>query len=181
MRDPISRNISSFFQNLETLLLYDYRAKLKAETPEAIAQDLRRLFFENFLTEDRISRIDANPLTWLDEELKNVFQLDVFQQEFPKEKGYEICNYSPSTKLLLIRLDTNKCWMQSFQSFLGSNQFALSQANTGNRKAYSAIYETFLKELQLPSNYVENVYRSRYSRHFYTDAENAAFIAKWTK
>ena len=59
VREPISRNVSSFFQNLEFRLSYDYRSKLQSRGREAVVADVQRLFEENYLDRRAMERIDA--------------------------------------------------------------------------------------------------------------------------
>ena len=180
VREPISRNVSSFFQNLdEYRLSYDYRARLQSESHATVAADIGRLFDENYLKAEAMERIDANPLTWFDCELKAVFGVDVYASEFPVQKGYQIYE-SERAKVLMLRLeDLKRTHSSALKEFLGIDDFALVMANTGEAKAYSELYGSFLRNLTLPSEYIEELYGSRYARHFYTDDEIRAFRARW--
>lgn len=180
-RDPIARNISSFFQNLDTLLCYDYQELSKTRSIASIVHELVNLYNNHYLNEDKLESIDANPLTWFDKELKQVFDVDVFSSKFPVENGYEIYD-TPRARVLLIRLeDLNKCYAESFHKFLGIENFSLVAANTGQKKAYSNIYEAFLREIHFSKAYIDEVYNSKYARHFYTELENKVFRSKWLR
>ena len=179
LREPISRNISSFFQNLETLLSYDFRSKLETTSVDRVIDDLLALFAENYIVDGAIERSDANPMTWFDKELKNVFGVNVYATPFPSERGYATYE-TPRARVLLLRLeDLTRHNGEPVKEFLHSRDFKLVSANQGRDKDYSQLYEAFVKRLALPTSYVESIYRSRYSTHFYTPKERDRFRAKW--
>src|SRR5262245_58222199 len=100
VREPISRNVSSFFYNLDFLLSYNFRSRLESMGKEAVLEDLKSLFRKSVLEKGALERFDANPLTWFDSELKFVFGIDVYSTRFPADKGY--CTYAgPRVRVLL--------------------------------------------------------------------------------
>ncbi len=179
VREPISRNVSSFFQNLEFRLSYDYRSELQRKGKEAVAAEIQRLFDVNYLDPWAMERVDANPLTWFDSELKAVFGVDVYASDFPTKKGYQIYE-SDRARVLLLRLeDLNRIHSAALKEFLQLDDFTLVSANTAEAKAYSELYEIFLRDLTLPASYVDDLCNSRHARHFYTDAEIKHLRARW--
>jgi len=181
LREPISRNISSFFQNVDTLLSYDYRSKLRSTSREMVVEDLRRLFDKNYLHDGAIEQFDANPLTWFDTELKSVFDVDVYSSKFPTDKGYATYD-TPRARVLLLRLeDLARNHSEAFKTFLHITDFTLVTKNTGRTKEYSDLYEAFVRDLVLPTNYLDKVYESKYTRHFYTEQEIERFRARWRR
>lgn len=178
-REPISRNISAFFENLEVSLLdADHRYGIRSDyygfditlDGENI-DELVRLFFER-LYHDR-------PLVFFDEELKTVFGVDVFASDFPVSRGYKIYE-GERADVLLVRLESlNRCARDAFKEFLGIEDFALVNANVGGDKAYSSLYERCKESIVLPQAYIDRMYDSKYMLHFYCDEEIAGFRAKW--
>ncbi|NEP62510.1 MAG: sulfotransferase family 2 domain-containing protein, partial [Symploca sp. SIO2G7] len=67
VRDPIARNVSAFF---ETLHLLEKSNQQKLMTSND-GQDLTQLFLSKFYAHDA-------PINWFDDELKPVFEIDVF-------------------------------------------------------------------------------------------------------
>ena len=181
VREPIARNVSSFFQNLETRMFFDYRSRLASSGQEAAVAEVTRLFYENYLDDRAIDRIDANPMTWFDSELKQVFGVDVYASEFPKTRGYRIYEAERARVLLLRLEDLDRVHAEALKEFLQIDQFALVKANTGEAKAYSELYDAFLGDLVLPPEYVDEIYGSRYARHFYSEPEIQEFRARWKK
>jgi hypothetical protein len=178
-REPVGRNISAFFENLDVEPLYvgqqykiqsDYYGFEVTISLEHI-DPLARLFFERF-PHDR-------PLEFLDQEIKAVFGVDVFATAFPKSKGYKIYK-AENVDLLLIRLENlNECARDAFDEFLDLQDFALVNKNIGSKKIYAPIYREFRNSVALPDSYIERMYTSRYVQHFYSKEEIARFRTKW--
>jgi hypothetical protein len=178
-REPVSRNISTFFENLEVEPLgtdqqyriqsdyYGFEITLNVEDIDKLVQ----LFFER-VHHDR-------PLVFFDQEIKVVFGIDVFSSEFPKLKGYKIFQ-EDHADVLLIRLENlDDCAHDAFREFLGIEALTLIDTNVGNKKAYAPLYRRFKDVITLPDIYIDRLYNSRYMRHFYSEEEIARFRAKW--
>ena len=136
VRDPVSRNVSSFFQNLEFHLSYDYRSKVQYESRETMVADIRRLFEEHYLDREAMEQIDTSPLTWFDSELKAVFDVDVYASEFPREQGYQIYESEKASVLLLRLEDLNRNHLTALKGFLRIKDFTLVTKNTAEGQAY---------------------------------------------
>ena len=178
-REPIGRNISAFFENLEvTPLDADGRFHVRSDYygfDVALDEDnidvLTRFFFDK-LYHDR-------PLVFFDEELKAVFGVDVFASQFPVSRGYQIYE-GERADVLLLRLESlNQCARDAFSEFLGIEEFTLVNTNVGSEKAYSSLYRRSRERIALPQAYIDRMYESKYTRHFYSDEEIAGFRAKW--
>ena len=178
-REPIGRNISTFFENLEVEPLdagHRYRIQSDYYGFEGVftmedVDELARLFFER-LYHDR-------PLVYFDEEIKGVIGIDVFASEFPTSKGYKIYE-GERADVLLIRVENlDDCARDAFAEFLGIEGFTLTNTNIGSAKAYAPLYKKFRESVILPEDYVERMYASKYMRHFYSEEEIARFRAQW--
>lgn len=178
-REPIGRNISTFFENLDVELLegdnryriqsdyYDFEIVANLENTDELVD----IFFEK-LYHDR-------PLVFFDQEIKSVFGVDVFSGEFPISKGYKVYE-GELADVLLIRLESlNECAAEAFKEFLNIEELALLDTNVGGEKAYAPIYKEVKDSIVLPESYVERMYTSRYTRHFYSEREIARFRARW--
>lgn len=179
-REPIARNISTFFENLEVKLLdsgdqYEIKSDYYDIDPTIVKldhmQELIDLFFD---------RLDHDsPLTFFDRELKEVFGVDVFASEFPKARRYKIYR-DEKADVLLIRLENlNDCVCDAFKEFLNIEEVTLIDTNIGSEKVYAPLYERFKDAVVLPESYVERMYTSKYMQHFYSEEEIAKFRAKW--
>lgn len=174
VRDPIAKNISSFFlSGLELVLNYRLEDKIKYMNTDDIVKELVNLFSEKYHHEV--------PLTWFDRELKSIFGIDVYSSGFPKEKGYKIYQ-SKDVNVLLLKLENlNEVAREAFKEFMGIEDFNLVTANGADEKPYYEIYKKFLNTVNLPDSYINKMYESKYAQHFYTGAEIEYFKAKWRR
>jgi hypothetical protein len=169
VRDPIARNISDFFQ------VIDYQIPNFTARYNAGEIDIETVL-DTFLNRYNHEFV----LRWFDEELQPALGIDVYDTNFPRERGYhmyqnELCD------LLLIKLEQlDECREEAFQRFLGLDNFQLVKANVAEEKQYADAYREFRRCITLPESYVQAVYSSRFVRHFYTDDEIEQFRAKWS-
>lgn len=171
VRDPIATNVSGFFQNHEWWPR-ELRAECRNGSPGCIPE-LTRMFLTNYPHDV--------PITWFDMEMKPVFGVDVYSSDFPKRKGYKIFDGEFADVLLLKLESLDDCATEAFRTFLGVEGFTLLRANISSEKWYSVLYREFLKHLSLSQSYVEGMYDTIHTRHFYTEDEIDAFRAKWIR
>lgn len=179
VRDPIARNISAFFQGANMIItesdhqvilkskIYDYEMNFTTEGIEK----LTKIFLHKFDNE--------TPLVFFDREFKGVLGIDVFSSKFPKSKGYKIYEGEHIDVLLMRLEDLDKIASEAFKDFLGIEGFTLVKSNISKEKDYADIYRKVLDSLRLPSSYIEEMYTSKYSQHFYSEEEISTFKAKW--
>jgi hypothetical protein len=181
-RDPIARNVSTFFENLQvsstndsdTLIIGSDYYDISPTTVELNdIHELEVLFFEK-LHHD-------TPLEFFDRELKAVFGVDVYNNDFPKSTGYQIFN-DKIADVLLIRLeDINRCAGEAFKRFLNIDNFKLKNENVGSDKLYSELYTRFKQQITFPKSYIDRFYNSKFMRHFYSKEEIKRFLKLWNK
>lgn len=174
-REPIARNLSAFFY------AWGYWCPDLLEKfndlnnhPEEI-QEITDRFVENF----HHQRI----LDWFDKELAPNFGFDIYKEEFHPEKGYQIYR-TPGLNLLIIRLeDLNRCLQTALEDFFGVSypDYKTKTKNQSQSREYNHLYKDFLNDTNLPQEYVDFVYNSRYARFFYTDSELDSFKKRWVK
>ncbi|HMQ51119.1 MAG TPA: putative capsular polysaccharide synthesis family protein [Anaerolineae bacterium] len=173
VRDPIARNLSSFFEILDLEYKhhgYHHRIQEGNGAVPSAAQ-LANTFLQEFPHE--------TPLIWFDRELKGVFGIDVYAQPFPHAKGYELYR-GDRVEVLLLRLeDLNRCTAPAFKEFLNLDQVDLVKVNVGQQKYYSKAYTEVLNSVKLPESYLDQMYSSRYATHFYSPDEVQRFRANW--
>lgn len=174
VRDPITRNISGFFEAFDRYfpkVANEYNSNnIKMEDR---IDELTNLFLENYN--------HTVPIVWFDLNLKPVFGIDVYEQEFPTSIGYKIY-HGVHADLLLFRLENlNSCAHQAFTEFLGLDQFDLLSTNIAKNKPYYTAYQKFLNTIKLPDSYIDQMYTSKFAKHFYTEEEIVAFKSRWSK
>lgn len=171
VRDPVARNVGSFFHNLGHYLP-NWQARWKAGN---LSMDE---IVDAFLNDGEIHHT-AN--VWFDVEFKSVLGIDVYAVPFQMRTGYQFYAEPPKVDLLLIRLeDLDRVADSVMEKFLGLRDFKLYPSNIGDEKDYAEIYRAF-KTTPLPLSYVEKIYQTRFAHHFYTDEELGAFTRKWTQ
>ncbi len=179
VRDPVRRNVSSFFQNLEPMFDFWPAEELKTRSADEVAARLVELFLDSYVAGNLPVEHDGDPLTWFDVELKPVFGVEVFAKPFPVTRGYEIYA-GTNSRVLLVRLeDLDRVAQPAFAEFLGADVGHVVQRNDASDKVYADVYRRFKHLLKMPCQYLDRMYSSRYSRHFYTEGEIAKFRSSW--
>ena len=169
VRDPVARNISDFFHGLQEIIPDCERLYEAGLLSIEEVQDAFLTKFDHHIT----------PKVWFDTQMKTVFKIDVYARPFPSQKGFEIYRDGNNARLLLIRLeDMNRVANQAMTEFLQIKDFKLIQSNVGAEKPYASLYRNF-KKLPLPDLYLEEIYGTKFAKHFYTSQEIENFREKW--
>jgi len=180
VRDPVARNLGTFFEHIEVLSEDGDCWNLKSweyEFETRVCRDDQVRLIELFYEKCR----HDTPLVYFDREFRDVLGFDVFESEFPVERGYQISRRD-NADFLVIRLeDLNRCAAQAFSEFLGVDGFQLINRNVGGGKEYAEIYDRFKRIIKLPSDYLDRMYDSKFARHFYTEVEIAEFRKRWVR
>ncbi|KPA09281.1 family 2 glycosyl transferase [Candidatus Magnetomorum sp. HK-1] len=173
VRDPVARDISDVFQNIERDIPHVLNLNKQQATEEVLKHILNIL---NQFDE----KIDY-ACNWFDKEIKDVFEFDIFSNEFDKNQGYQIYSTKYSDILILRLENLSACHKKAFKEFLGIPNFTLLHDNTGKNKWYSEIYDQILKEIDISDYVLDKIYHSRYASHFYTKKECIDFKKKWNQ
>jgi hypothetical protein len=169
VRAPIPRMISSFFQYLP---VYVPEIKQGAQEQTLTGADLAGLFVTK--------RGDRSHEKWFDEQIKALFDLDVYATPFAHARGYHIYE-NPKARLLIIRLeDMSRVFEHAMHEFLSLPPFELTRTNVADKKWYAGLYNDFVNALRLPPSFVNEIHSSCYAEYFYTREELAASVARWT-
>lgn len=181
VRDPIARNISKFFQVIDTQLNYSYQKKIESIGMKNVIRELMELFFSKrcYESEDWESEHCSMPYSWFETELKSVFHIDVFSISFPESKGYKIYKNNRAEVLLLKVEKIQECSSLAFKEFLGIKNFRPLARNLASNKIYGESYRRFINSISIPRDYLDEFYSSYQVRHFYTDDEIENFKRKW--
>lgn len=156
VRDPISRNIAAFFQNLEKETTTQYMGH------NFEIDELRNIFLKTFDHEV--------PLNWFQTNMETNFGIDVYHYPFQISNGYQIIE-SNMVELLLMRYDLpNKIKTEVIKNFLGLDEFDIVNTNIGSEKYYASLYKKF-KMIKLPATYLDKMKKSKYFNHFYSKNE----------
>jgi hypothetical protein len=174
VRDPVARNISSFFEAFDRYFPeLDQELKKSGEPLENHIDRLVDTFLGGFNHQ--------TPLIWFDEHFRPVFDIDVYASDFPKSRGYEIYRGGKADLLLLRVENLNTCHKEAFREFLGIRDFELVFANVSQNKRYFSAYKKFMRQIKLPDEYLDRMYNSQFARYFYSSEEIAAFRGRWAQ
>jgi len=168
IRDPVARNVSSFFQVADL----QYGIDLTALEADDLGE-LTRLFLETFDEHEL-------PLRWLDDELRAATGVDLYESDFDAERGWSVTE-SDRARVLVLRTDRlADTFTGAVEAFLGRPGIALLQRNVSADKATGGLYDEFRRLPRLPEAYVDQMYNSRLARHFFADDELADLRRLWT-
>jgi hypothetical protein len=166
-REPASLEISGVFQNLDST----YREFLNPDGSlhyNSLLQYLESSLLNYNETESYYSK-------WFDEEMKEMFGIDVYESPFDFRNRYMIYE-TKGARLLLMRMeDLNSVFSSAFFQFLGVKT-TLSRANDASAKWYQADYKRIREHFQANPQLLKNVYQTRYARHFYPEWEDATSV-----
>jgi len=171
VREPISRIISSFFQNTEM-----YKNEVEGKKMEIDLQKSKALLLEIFQTD-----ICAIVEDWFDKEIKGNFNIDVFASEYDIAKKYDILHNNNYHLLLLKMEDLDEVFPNAIQEFLNIDEpLYIENTNVGENKHYAETYQTIKKTLKLTPQVIDQIINSKYFQHFYKNIESNT-IKKWSK
>lgn len=164
VRDPISQAISRFFFNFCKVDLQKYMDYHNCDISNM--KDLKSLFLREY---------DISvPLTWFKEQFFVVTGVNVYDYNFPKEKGV-LQIKKDNLKILILKLEAeNSVKETAIRSFLDLRNFTLCRKNTIKGRVGSDIdklYKKFKEEVELPEEYINYALQSKYTKQFYTEDE----------
>jgi hypothetical protein len=173
VRDPVARNLSSFFQNVDRFIP---NCAALYEAGRIGAAEITRAYLHGF-------HEHALPLTWFDEEMKAVFGIDVFAGDAVRSHNDRVFAYRRGgLDLLVLRTeDLDDVAPAALPEFLRIDTFTPRRANAASEKRYHRVYADVAEGLRLPETYLDAMYGSQYARFFYTAAEVERFRARWAR
>lgn len=165
VRDPIARNCSFYFANLDVLLGTE-DAHENVELSRVVGEFRNRFDHQGCLR-------------WFDGDFKPVLGVDIYEHPFPHDRGHARIT-TDRYDILVMRTDLDDASKKRcLEEFLGVEGLSLRPRNVGSRKPYAATYRKFLDALRLPESYVDEMLDSKYTRHFFSPDERASLRARW--
>jgi hypothetical protein len=162
VREPVAQAISAFFHG-------SGRRGILAGNPSVDALEA------TLLTEEWLRA----PLRWFDREFAPMFGIDVFGEAFDPAVGHGVIE-RPAVRVLLLRQENLTAAPDAVARFLGlDGSVPVPPRNEAAAKEYGARYREFLGAVKLTDPVLDQVYGSRYARHFYADSELDRFRRRW--
>jgi len=163
VREPVSREISSFFQNTEMYKSTLENRKLEIDTNKAKA------LLQEKLESNMIKGLEQ----WFEQEIKENFGIDIFSKPFNEKEKYIIFKQE-KVSLLLIRMeDLNTIFSKAIKKFLNlERKLELQNSNVGDNKYYAESYNQIKSDLKFAPEKIEEIISSQYFQHFYKQRED---------
>ena len=165
-RDPVARNISSFFHSLDYYLPGVDRSQ---PVPTATLLDA---FYARMRHEACVK--------WYFDEILEPFGIDVYATPFDHARAHQTYR-SDRADLIIFPFDLPDPRKAALiAEFLGIAPFTLHRTNEAADRADAALYKRFIAEARLDDTYLDWMYGSRFARHFFTPDQLAALRARWS-
>lgn len=169
VRDPIARSIADYFEGLGRL--YSKYEDMDVD----FYQDMN-----NFIEKEARVGKSGYIFEWFNHEIKEFFDIDIYQYDFDKKKGYQVIN-KDNIELLLIKTEKLTDCQEILGRFVGVKKFKLMNDNVGNQKIYKFAYNEAKQLIKIPDHIINFYYRENECMdHFYTENEKKKFIEKWS-
>lgn len=162
VREPISRNLSAFFQNFDR-----YKTDVRdVNDADGVLEDFTRIYDQDI------------PLTWLDQELRDQLGIDVYAHPFPKDERFL---YLSEHRTLIFRDDCPDSVKRTVLSDLLKREITVERDNSGAGKKYGDLYAKVKQKASFSREFFDRMYGSKYARRFLTDEELEGFRAKFSE
>lgn len=181
-RDPIAKNISTFFQwihfteneNTFRFSSHQYDMQFDIETPKNDLSILIEHFLKHFPHKTHEN--------WLQIEQQEVLNLPFKNYPFDLEKNYQIIE-NGKNKVLIIKLEAFKQpdYPKIIGDFCEVEHFEFQNANLTQEKEKYKPYQLFLEQIKIPQHLLNDLYESEFTKHYYTASEIENFRKKWEK
>jgi len=170
IREPVARNVSAFFLDIERFFPDFFQRYQKKELS---LDQIADVFLKEFPHD--------MPLDWFEVEIQSPFNIDVFATDYDEQKGYMIIE-NKNVSLLVIQLEKlNTCYKRAFSEFFGQFPEILLNTHVTSKDQSFGMYKDFLREVELPESYLDRMYDCKYVKHFFSEDEVKNFRKKWSQ
>lgn len=171
VRDPVAVFISNLFQNP---LLSGFRGLSQQGHP--IADAVRQEVTQKILAADAFDYIN----NWFDREMRQVFGIDVFEQPFCKQTGWQVYR-SDRAELLLLQLEKLDDEGWSAISTYCSHDVSRAVKNSRVASPHGQLYDEILNTVKFNEKFLTGIYSSKFASHFYSEEDLNTFRQKWQR
>lgn len=174
VRDPISMMISILFMDPELNFkdIIDKDEEVESKITEKI---------QKILETDDSEKWDI--CSWFDRVFNNELNIDIFNSDFDKEKGYIIYKERNINTLILRFEDMNSIFGDAVNKWLGINsdqKVELKYHNIYKSNDFSAVQDYVKKNLIVSEQACRRIYSTKMVQSFYSDEIISDLISKWT-
>lgn len=166
-RDPVSRNVSAYFQNLQ-----QYFPGVK---------DFSGLSSEELITNFEEKYAHNVSINWFDNEFKKSLEFDFLDEVVMPADSYQF-ELPNNNSLLALKVESDdERKVESIKKFLNLKSFELLKVNIGSEKSYAEEYKRFKSKIVISTEYLDKMYSSKFTRNLYTPNEIDSMRAKWER
>lgn len=163
VRDPISRNVSAFFEAAE----FYTNGNFHDLSNEQLQLIYNTKMFHNY------------PLQWFDNQIGAILNIDIYKNPFDLHNKYTSIQQK-NIKMLIFRSDLNDhIKIDLLNHFLDSKMNKIHLKNIGTEKYYHTKYQTFKSKKFLDKQYLSEMLSSKYALHFYSNDELETIFKTW--
>jgi len=166
-RDPLERNISAFFDVFEL-----HTGKKPAEYTGDF-ETLKQRYYEKLN--------HTFPLNWFEKQFFEGTNINVYKNDFDKEKGFQIIKENYVEVLLINSNVDNKLKEELIAKFCELKDFKLENRNISSEKEYAEYYKEFKNTMRFSKEYINQLYGSKYAKHFFSEEYIRKQIEKWSE
>jgi len=167
VREPIGRNVSAFFQNLDGFV---EGSGANPEDPHELYELFRKEYFH------------FQPQRWLDQELNEPLGIDVFEEPFPTS-GVLALEAEPHGILVLKASVPDERKGEALSAFLGVEGLAIARVNVTAKKAKRAgrsnTLSGFMACVGQDEAYIDEMLSMKMTQHFFTAQEREGIRDHW--
>lgn len=160
VRDPISRNISAFFNNYS----FDDNTNIKDRTDTFIRKHLHSI-----------------PIKWFDDEIKKTLKINVFNYSFDVERGYDQIIHDNINMLIMRSELKNTIKEEAIKNFLNLIFFKIDNKNITAQEKNHRIYNDFKRKIELSPKYIEEMLNNEMVNHFYSQEMIHQIREQWSR
>lgn len=166
VRDPIARNVSSYFQHLDEI------HGVRRAHERVSMENLLRGFIDVFEHDE--------PLSWFKTEIYEIFGVDIFAEQFNRSERWSLIK-GGAWSVLVMRSDLSDAGKKKVTSdFLNAAVPTVIPSNVGEQKTYASVYQEFKNKLQLSPGYLDRFYTAPVTQHFYELSEIDSMREYWS-
>ena len=165
VREPISRNISAFFQTIEHI------TGVKNIYSQASVNELVHVFLKQYPHEV--------PLYWFENEFYKSLDVNIYNYSFPKNTGAQIIKKGKFEILVMHHNLVDATKKEYLEKLLNIKNIIIKNKNISTEKPYNDVYKSFINNIKIPKNYLLKMLNSKYVQHFYTKQEIDLIYNKW--
>lgn len=149
IREPVSRNVSAFFQNA---------VRIPVDFSRLSEKEKLALFYSEY------DHQEAGK--WIDSELKATTGIDVYQYPFDCERGFKVIREGNFELLIMYHDLPDKKKSDVVSDFL-NDPVVIEHLHGSDQKEIADSYISMRTMVLQDDLYVDNLHKGRYYRHFY--------------